>query len=251
MTAEAMNSINIFYCYASEDKDLQNELNKHLRPLIRQYRLKIREGSDISPGAEWEKEIQAMIDTAHVILLLVSPDSISSAYIYEREIPRAIERHKAGDAYVIPVILRPVDWQEAMFSNLPVLPKDARPVITWPNRDEAFLDIAKGIRKVIDKIKAKQARSLLAIEDQVPPPSVRERILQILYEKRSDPTFDGEDLAHLIGKQWHEIQSDVADLEDKGYIVTRQSQIMTRIFHRPRITAAGVHFFESGMYPFL
>ncbi|GLV60141.1 hypothetical protein KDH_69640 [Dictyobacter sp. S3.2.2.5] len=251
MTAEATNSINIYYCYASEDKKLQSELNKHLRPLIRQYRLKIHDESDISPGVEWEKEIQAMIDAAHVILLLVSPDSLSSADIYEREIPRAMQRHKAGEAYVIPVILRPVDWQAALFSNLPVLPKNAQPVITWPNYDEAFLDIARGIRKVIDKIKEKQARSLLNIEDQVPTPSIKERILQILYEKRSDPTFDGEDLAHLIGKPWHEIQSDVTDLEDKGYIVTKQNQIMTRILRRPRITATGVHFFESGMHPFV
>ena len=246
MTVEAKNIITIFYCYASEDRELRNELDKQLKPLIRQYRLNIREESEISPGVEWEREIQEMIDTAHLTLLLVSPDFMTSAYIYDREMPRAIERHKAGSAYVIPVLLRPVDWQEAPFSHLPVLPKGARPVTLWPNRDEAFLDVAKGIRKVIDEVNAKQAGSLRAIEAEDPPPSMREKILQILYEKRSDPTFDGEDLAQFIGKRWLEIRSDVADLEEKGYIVTRQSQITTRIFHRPRITALGVQFFESG-----
>jgi len=247
MTVEAKNIINVFYCYASEDKGLRDELDKQLQSLARQYPLSIWDESEIGPGREWEKEIQEKLDSAHIILLLISPDFMSSDDLYGREMPRAIERHRAGEAYVIPVILRPVDWQGAPFSNLLVLPKGARPVTTWPDRDEAFLDVAKGIRKVVDEVSAKQAGTSRAIEAQVPPPSVRKRILQILYEKRSDPTFDGEDLAHLIGKRWHEIQSDVADLEEKGYIVTRRSQITTRIFHRPRITATGVNFVESEM----
>ncbi|GHO78957.1 hypothetical protein KSD_67280 [Ktedonobacter sp. SOSP1-85] len=186
-----------------------------------------------------------MLDTAHVILLLVSPDFMASASIYEKELPRALERYKAEVAYVIPVILRPVDWQDTLPRNLAVLPEGARPVTTWPNRDEAFLDVARGISKAISKINAKLTGQ--AIDSQVTQPSIRERILQILYEKRSDPTFDGEDLAHLIGKRWYEIQSDVTNLEEKGYIITRKNQITTRIFHRPRITAAGILFFESGM----
>lgn len=247
MTVETKNSITIFYCYASEDSELRNELDKQLKPLIRQYRLHVREKSEISPGREWESEVQAMLDTAHIILLLVSPDFMTSASIYDKEMPRAIERHKAGSASVIPVLLRPVDWQAAPFSHLPVLPHGAVPVTMWPNRDQAFLDVAKGIRQVIADVNAKPAGSIRAREAEDPPPSLKESILQILYEKRSDPTFDGEDLAQLLGKRWQEIQSEIAELEEKGYLVTRQSQIRTRIFHRLGITTKGIDFFESGM----
>ena len=60
---------------------------------------------------------------------------------------RAMERHEAGTARVIPVILRPVDWHTAPFGKLQALPKDVRPVTTWKNRDEAFTDVARGIRE--------------------------------------------------------------------------------------------------------
>ena len=61
----------------------------------------------------------------------------------------ALERHKKGDAQVIPVILRVVDWEDTHFSKLKVLPKNAKPVTHWRSRDAAFTDISKGIRSVI------------------------------------------------------------------------------------------------------
>jgi hypothetical protein len=35
-----------------------------------------------------------------------------------------MERHQASEARVIPILLRPVDWTGAPFSQLPVLPKN-------------------------------------------------------------------------------------------------------------------------------
>ena len=67
---------------------------------------------------------------------------------YPLEIQRAIERHQTGEARVIPILLRPVDWVGAPFSQLEVLPKNRQPVTTWGNQDEAFCEIAEGIREV-------------------------------------------------------------------------------------------------------
>jgi hypothetical protein len=61
----------------------------------------------------------------------------------------ALRRHANGAAVVIPVILRPVDWSSAPFAQLQALPRDGRPVTTWPNHDEAFAGIAQGIREVV------------------------------------------------------------------------------------------------------
>jgi tetratricopeptide (TPR) repeat protein len=59
-----------------------------------------------------------------------------------------MERHEARVCRVIPVILRPCDWHTAPFGKLQGLPRDSKPVTTWTNRDEAFADIARGIREV-------------------------------------------------------------------------------------------------------
>jgi hypothetical protein len=67
---------------------------------------------------------------------------------------RAMERNAAGEACVIPVILRSVDWQGAPFGKLQSLPKDAQAITSWANRDEAFLDVAQGIRKAVEQMQA-------------------------------------------------------------------------------------------------
>ena len=67
---------------------------------------------------------------------------------------RALERHDAGEARVIPVILRPVDWHEAPFARLQALPKDGKPITKWSSRDEGYQSVAVGIRKAVEEIRA-------------------------------------------------------------------------------------------------
>ena len=46
-----------------------------------------------------------------MILLLVSADFLASDFCHEVELARALERHDRNEAHVIPIILRPCDWQ--------------------------------------------------------------------------------------------------------------------------------------------
>src|SRR5436305_15151742 len=106
----------------------------------------------IFSGTEWKDEIDNHLNTASIILLLVSPDFVASDYCYGVEVKRAMERHEAGEARVIPVILRPTDWRETPFSKLQVLPTNAKPIIKWINRSDAFIEVVKGIRRIIKEI---------------------------------------------------------------------------------------------------
>ena len=107
--------------------------------------------TDIDAGMEWENEIDKHLDTAHIILFLVSPDFIASDYCYSKEMKRAMARYEAGEAQVVPVILRSVLWKNMPFGELQALPTGAIPVISsqWHNQDDALLDIAFGIQKVV------------------------------------------------------------------------------------------------------
>ena len=69
------------------------------------------------------------------------------------ETRRARERHDAGEARDIPVILKPGDWQGAPFGRLPALPRDGKPVTTWRNRDAAHVDVARGIRQAVEGLR--------------------------------------------------------------------------------------------------
>ena len=144
--------INIFYSYSHKDESLQKELAKHLSILRRQGVIKTWHDRKITPGREWEGQINQHMNSADIILLLISSDFIASDYCYDIELKRAIERHHAGDAIVIPIILRPVDWKGSPFEKLQALPTDAKPVTSWSSLDEAFFDITKGLRKVCEEL---------------------------------------------------------------------------------------------------
>lgn len=143
--------IKIFCCYAREDEPLLNRLKAHLNPLQRQGLIDVWHDRDIRAGMEWTREIDTRLNTAQIILLLVSPDFISSDYCYCIEMKRAIERHTRYEACVIPIILRPVYWQGTPFEKLQALPKDAKPVTDWRNREKALFNVAEGIRKVVEE----------------------------------------------------------------------------------------------------
>lgn len=96
--------------------------------------------------------IFSKLETADIILLLVSSDFISSPYCYSREMMRAMERHETGEARVIPVILRHCLWQGAPFGKLMVAPRDGKPVTSWPDRDEALADVAGQVAKAVEAL---------------------------------------------------------------------------------------------------
>jgi hypothetical protein len=105
------------------------------------------------------------------VLLLISPDFIASDYCYEREMERALERHHKGEARVIPVILRPCDWHGLRFGELLATPKDGRPIVKWPNVDDAFLDVVNAIKRALkelgQKVSVSPRRSSAAVTDAV------------------------------------------------------------------------------------
>ena len=146
------NAIEVFFSYAHVDETLRNELAKHLSLLERQDIIAGWHDRRIAAGTQWADAIDTHLQTAHVILLLVSADFLASNYCYGVEVKQAMARHEAGEARVIPIIMRPVDWQPAPFGKLQALPKDGRPVTSWPNLDEAFLDISRGIRSVAEEL---------------------------------------------------------------------------------------------------
>jgi TIR domain/NACHT domain len=146
------NPLTLFYSYTHEDEMLCQELDRHLRLLQRRGIISAWYDRKIVPGTDWSKDIDYHLNQASVILLLVSSDFLASDYCYQVEMQRALERHQSGEARVIPILLRPVDWHEAPFAHLQSLPRNAQPVTLWDNQDAAFRDIAEGIRTTVEDL---------------------------------------------------------------------------------------------------
>src|SRR5437660_962693 len=153
MREESAQAVKVFYSYAREDEILREDLEKHLFPLTRQKLITTWADTVINAGQNWEEEIKRNLETADIILLLVSANFMASDFCYGFEMQRALQRHQAREARVIPIILRPCPWKGAPFSHLQVLPKGGRPVTAWANRDEALLDIVQSISRIIQELK--------------------------------------------------------------------------------------------------
>lgn len=175
MTASVVRGVTIFYCYAAEDEKYLRELEKHMGSLKRLGKVTTWYDRQIMPGMNWEAEIEAHLNAADIILILVSPDFVQSDYCYNVEMRRALERHNGPEKTdVIPIILRPVIWQDMPIGTLQAWPTRGKPITLWDNRDEAYQNIVKGVGQVVSSLLAIQwkneARSyymLSAYEDAV------------------------------------------------------------------------------------
>ena len=158
--------IELFFSYSSVDRPLRDELERHLALLKRRGVITSWHDRQITAGSEWAGEIDAHLDSADVILLLVSADFLHSDYCYDVEMTRAMQRHEAGEARVIPVVLRAVEWQTAPFGKLQAAPAGGVAVTSWKNRDEAFADVVRAISTAIDELRGGRAHA----HTSTPPP---------------------------------------------------------------------------------
>ena len=150
--------VTLFYSYAHEDETLRDELQGHLKLLERRGLLAPWHDRRIVPGADWSGAIDSYLRSAELVLLLISKDFIESDYIMGTELAVAMQRHAAQAAVVVPIVVRAVDFdpqddQELPFLRLQGLPTDLRPVTSWPNRDEAWTNVAKGLRATVKQIR--------------------------------------------------------------------------------------------------
>jgi hypothetical protein len=169
----------VFMSYSHKDEALRDELEVQLAMLKRQGLIEVWHDRRLLAGDHLDWSISKEMDEADIVLLLVSPDFIASDYCYKIEKARALDRHRAGTARLISVILRPCDWTHTDLREFLVTPTDAKPVTLWPNKDEAFLDVARSIRRAIEALGAasrpRQVHDFIELQRQPPQQEVLPR----------------------------------------------------------------------------
>ena len=139
----------VFISYAHVDDALRAGLRTHLSTLEHEGLVQAWDDRQILGGDDWADEIDARLNRADVILLLVTADFINSQYCYGKELARALERHDDPNdrAIVIPVILRPCNWENTLFAKLQALPPGARPMSEWKTTDDYYTAVTHGLRQ--------------------------------------------------------------------------------------------------------
>lgn len=144
-------AVEVFCSCAHEDGAWLQKLETHLSLLRRQGLISLWHNRLIVPGTDWAHAIDTHLETASIILRLVSADFLASNYCYGVEMKRALERHAANEVRVIPILVRPVDWEGAPFAHQ-ILPTGTKPLVSWRNKEQAIADVAAGIRRVLEDL---------------------------------------------------------------------------------------------------
>jgi hypothetical protein len=146
----AAGPLSVFCSYADEDEVWRSKLENHLSQLKRDGLIgEVWHFRRILPGSDWVKEVDDQLESAGLILMLISSDFLASDYLYGIEMKRALERHDTDHAFVIPILVKPCDWENAPFARLQVLPANHKCISAWSQKDEALLDVTQSIRKLL------------------------------------------------------------------------------------------------------
>ncbi len=153
-------AIEVFFSYAENDKNMLKELLKQMSILKRLNYVNDWYEGMLAPTAGQIPTEQVMqhLNSAKIIILLISPDYMYSEELNSIHVERAMQRHLSGEATVIPVLLRSIDyWKEAPFGKLLAIPRNGKPINKWSDKDEALAEVAKEIRGVVNNLRQKKA----------------------------------------------------------------------------------------------
>ncbi|MEO4030411.1 toll/interleukin-1 receptor domain-containing protein [Chromobacterium vaccinii] len=145
-------ALSVFISYSHADEAIKTELIKHLEPLKKLNLIETWHDRMISPGDDWAKTISKNLETADIIILLISIDFINSKYCFDIELEKALELHQEQRSVVVPVIVRNCLWQHTSFAKIQALPKDGKAVKSFLDIDDALTSVVDGIRLVAEQV---------------------------------------------------------------------------------------------------
>jgi hypothetical protein len=142
-------TMNVFISYSHKDDSFRDDLEERLAMMKRSGIISVWHDRKINAGDDWKGAIDENLEPADIIIFLVSSSFLASGYCLDVEVQRAMEKDKNGSAKIISIIIRACDWDECDFSKFQAVPKDAKPIALWKDKDSAWLDAIKSIKAAI------------------------------------------------------------------------------------------------------
>lgn len=142
--------LKVFISYSKKDEEWKNDLDDHFSALKQEGKIEIWHDRMISPGDSWNSKIIDALIHSDLVLFLLSSSFMASNYIWEKELPKAIDRHNRGESKIIPIFTKPVDIEGTILNELQGLPRDKNWLSTYPDRDSGLFNLSLELRKIIN-----------------------------------------------------------------------------------------------------
>ena len=146
----------VLVSYSRRDIDFFEELAAHLAVLQRKGKIELWHEGRIRAGDAWDEAIKRQVEQAEIFILLVSPEFLSSDFVWEQELPEIVKRHEKGEAIVLPVIVRPCAWQDSPIAAIQVLPSNGVPVALSSNPDRVWVTVTRYVEKAVREWRARK-----------------------------------------------------------------------------------------------
>ncbi len=135
----------VFISYSHKDEKWRERLHLFLKPAEQSGSISVWDDRRIHLGDEWNTAIDEAIAQASVAVLLISPEYLASEWVSMKEIPDLLKRQQQGSLRIIPILLKPCNWNEAdWLSTIQIFPSDGKPIAgrSKNTQDKLFKDVA-------------------------------------------------------------------------------------------------------------
>ena len=147
------NKLNLFISYSHNDNQYIKDFLNHTAPLRDNDILDMWYDQDITAGDDFWDRIDEHLANRDVICCLISSYYISSGAC-KKELQTALELREKKGVLVIPIILSPCAWLDLPnIKRLLAIPSDGKPVSSFTNIDEAWLDVYNHLKNASEKYK--------------------------------------------------------------------------------------------------
>lgn len=156
----------IFLSYSHKDEIYKDQFVTHLSGLRRKKIIEVWDDRQVKIGDKWDEKIIEKLWDSDIVIFLISPDFLDSEYINDNEIKKTIQRQKNNEVCIIPVFIRPCDFESSILFSFQGVPRDMKFISTWDNRDSAFLQVINELKNILaDFIPYKPVKSIVINND--------------------------------------------------------------------------------------
>ena len=174
----------LFYCASDADQAFAAKMQNSVA-LLKSSGL-LREWSYVQtvPGCSITHSARRNMDTASILVFLLSPDFLNSAECMEQWEYAGQRASTSPQVFRVPVIIRECPWQDILGSDDPMpLPRNGRAINSFEDADVAWLEVYDGVKQIVEHLRflAVPKTTFVRSINELEIPSIRDFDLQDLY----------------------------------------------------------------------
>lgn len=205
--------LNVFVSYSHRDKKHLLKLKAHLAGLELEGAIRCWWDGLIEPGVLWERSLISAIESADIVVLLLTADFINSNYCVETELKSARERERRGQIDIVPILVDDFDLGSHWIGKLQMISIDGKSLVASRSGARGWTSVVTQLRRKFDSFRGH--RPVLQALNEVE---------EIVHSAEHSPNIGSADSIHdsplfgggvlSVGSFWKS-----ANLIDEGAIV--------------------------------